>query len=908
MEEVLGRRVERAELVGLLGAARQGESRSLVLQGDAGMGKTSLLDFAVATAGDFDVVRIDGFESEQDLAFAGMQRLLVPFLDGVSRLPGPQRSALESAFGLQHGAPPNRFLVGLGTLSLLAEVASARPLLCVVDDAHCLDDESLSVLGFVARRLHAERIAMLFASRGRDDPTPLEGIPTRLIQGLADDEAHELLRLVVDRPLDVAVAQRVVAESMGSPMALLEIGKGLREHQLLSDDSWSGPLPLSRRLEAHFLRQVEGLPGDTQSMLLLAAAEPSGDRSLIESAASALGLTPDATDAAEAAAVIIRSDGLRFRHPLVRSAVYNGAAITDRRRAHQVLAETIGDLGDPDRRAWHLGAATAGPDGAVAAELHEAAERALVRGGCAASATFFTRSAELTPDRATRAERALAAAERHLIAGFRVRSRRVLDEFAGDITDPHQRARASRLEGNIRYTIGEVDGTVGLLLDAAKTYAPFDIRSARDTLLDALTAARIPGSLSLPGERMSDVASVAHELTLPPGATPTIGDLLLDGYVALLHGDQTTGHRRLSEALVALEADHRNDEAMLRWLGMGCWAAGTLGDDEALRRIASRLETTARAHGAIVPLTLALTFRALNELGTGELVAARAHLVERDELSDILGRPRDIGRLLTMAWNGDEAGTRAEAAAVAAAAQQRRHGWMLVFVDQAMVVLELGLGHYAAALSSASASYHSNPFFATADFPNLIEAATRSGAKALAHEAVAEYATRTEARDTPLARSLLARARALAADDASAEDCYREAIAWLDDSATIQHARARLVFGEWLRRQKRRTEAREHLRAALEIFAVTGAHAFAARAERELAATGERARRRGYDSAGELTPQESQIAHLAGSGATNQEIAAKLFLSPSTVDYHLRKVFRKLGITSRRQLGSVLLS
>ena len=728
MREMLGRRAERAELGGLLGAARHGNSGALVLRGDEGIGKTSLLDFAVTAAGDFEVVRIDGFESERDLAYAGVHRLLVPFLDGVSRLPARQRSALESAFGLGHGEPPIRFLVGVATLSLLGEAASERPLLCVVDDAHCLDDESQAVLGFVARRLHAERIAMLFASGAEDHSTSLEGIPTRLIQGLGDDDAHGLLRLVVDGPLDVAVAQRVVAESMGSPMALVEIGSGLSEHQLPPDELWSGPLPISERLQAHFLRQVQALPAHTQAVLLIAAAESSGDRSLIESAATTLGLPTDAADPAEAAAVIVRSEGLRFRHPLVRSAVYSGASIVDRRRAHLVLAEASGAIGDLDRRAWHLGAATADADEAVAAELHQAAERALLRGGCAASASFFIRSAELTPDRATRAERALAAAERHLIAGFRVRSHRVLDEFAGDITDPHERARANRLEGNIRYTVGEVDGTVGLLLDAAKTYAPFDIRAARETLLDALTAARIPGSLSLPGERMSDVASVALECSLPSDMTPTIGDLLLDGYVAVVQGDPDTGQRRLAEALDALETDHRDDEPMLRWLAMGCWAAGALGDDEALQRIASRLETTARAHGAIISLTMALTFRALNELGTGELTAARAHLVERDELSDIIGRPRDIGRLLTLAWSGDEAGTRREAVAVAAAAHQRRHGWMLVFVDQAMVVLELGLGHYAAALSSASTSFRNNPFFATADFPNLIEAATRSGA------------------------------------------------------------------------------------------------------------------------------------------------------------------------------------
>ena len=727
-----------------------------------------------------------------------------------------------------------------------------------------------------------------------------------LIQGLPDDEAHQLLGLVVDGPLDVAVAKRVISETMGSPMALIEIGKGLSDHQLLVDELWSDTLPLSGRLEAHFLRQVKVLPSGTQALLVVAAAEPSGNRSLIEAAASALGLSSDAADAAERADVIVRGEALRFRHPLVRSAVYSGAPSVDRRHAHRSLAEASGAIGDLDRRAWHLGAATTDADEAIAAELHEAAERALLRGGCAASAALFSRAAELTPNRSPRVERALAAAERHLIAGFRVRSRRILDEFADDITDPHQRARASQLEGMIRYTVGEVDGTVGLLLDAAKTYAPLDIHAARDTLLDALAAARIPGVLSFQGERMSDVASVARDMPLPYGVTPTIGDLLLDGYVALVQNDHPTGRRQLSEALAALEDDQRDDEAMLRWLGIGCWAAGTLGDDEALERVASRLETTARAHGAIVPLALALTFLALNELGQGLLTAARAHLVERDELSDILGRPRDIGRLLTLAWDGDEAGTRAEATAVAAAAQQRRHGWLLVFVDQALVVLELGLGHYAAALSSAQASYHNNPFFATADFPNLIEAATRAGAKDLAQGAVAEYATRTEKRDTPLSRSLLARARALVADDASAEDHYREAIAWLDDTRTVQHARARLVFGEWLRRQKRRTDAREQLREARDIFLVMGANAFAARAERELAATGERARRRGYDTAGALTPQESQIGNLAASGSTNQEIAAKLFLSPSTVDYHLRKVYRKLGVSSRRQLGPVL--
>lgn len=899
---MVGRTAERAALERLLTAARDGLGGALVLIGEAGIGKTSLLDHTTTLAADFDVVRVEGFESERDMAFAGAHRLLVPFLPGRTNLPAVQRSALEIGFGLAGGDPPSRFLVGLGSLSLLAAAASSgRPLLCLIDDAQWLDDESLSVLGLVARRLQADRIAMLFAARDPIDVAPLEGLPTLLVEGLPANEAGDLLRAVAGAPVDGSVAERVFGETLGSPMALIEIGTALSSEPLLHH-AWSAPLPVSSRIEAHFLRKIEQLPADTRSLLLLAAAEPSGNRAVIELAALALGLPMAAADEAEQRGMIVRGPGLRFRHPLVRSAVYGGALTEHRRRAHRALADASGEVGDADRRAWHLGASSAHVDEAVASELHLAAERALRRGGCAASAAFFARAAELSPTSWARVDRALAAAERHLIAGFRIRSRQVLADFADDIEDPHQQARASRLEGTIRYTVGEVDGTVALLLDAAKRLAPLDLHAARDTMLDALAAARIPGVYSLTGEREIDVAHAAQDLTLPPAEEPTIGDLLLDGHVALVLGDSSTARRRLSEAIAALDADPSDTEIMLRWLGIGCWAAGTLGDDAAMRRLASRLETTARAHGAMVPLALALLFLGLHELGVGALPAARAHLVERDQVTDILGRPKDIGRLLTLAWEGDEAGARAEVTAVAAAARERGHGWMLIFVDQAQVVLELGLGHYTAALASAAASYRDNPFFATADFPNLIEAATRSGSKDLAHEAVAEYTARTEKSTTPLARSLLARSRALVADDATAEGYYRDAIDWLDDTRTVQLGRARLLFGEWLRRQKRRTDAREQLRAAFDIFSEAGAGAFAARASRELAATGERARRRVNDTALDLTPQESQIGKLAASGSTNQEIAAALFLSPNTVDYHLRKVFRKLGITSRRQL------
>ena len=905
---VIGRVAEREALTDLLTSARAGMSGAIVVSGEAGIGKTTLLDFAATAAIDFRVLRLAGFESERDLAFAAVHRLLMPFLARREVLPPRQRTTLESAFGLGDGPPADRFLVGLATLSLLADAAASRPLLCLIDDVQWLDDESVAALAFAARRFHADRLAMVFGVRDTTEaPLPIEGLPTLRLGGLTDAEALELLRAVIHDPVATGVADRIVAEAMGSPLALVELAAGWSTAEFTADPLRLEPLPISRQLEARFLDRVRALPPATQDWLVLVSAEGSGDPSLINAGSHVLGLPREAGDAAESAGMIALGPRIEFRHPLIRSAVYSGASPAERRRAHQALATAAGTATDLDRRAWHLGAATTTPDESIATELDAAAERALRRGGCAASAAFYMRAAELSPDRTRRIDRALAAAQRNLIAGFRIRARNVLLELAADVDDPLQQARVARLDGAIRYTVGDASETAGILIRAARALAPFDLHAARDAMLEAHAAARVTGRFTAPGESEVDVGLAAREMPLAPGEVPTIGDLFLDGDSTLFIEGHAAAAPLLRRAIDTLEADLTDSEQILWWLAIGCWAAGALGDDQALHRLAQRLERTARDHGALVPLSMGLIFLGLAELFEGSLTAAQGHLSERAELMAAIGRPSDIGNLVTLAWTGDEPATRAEAAAVTAYATTVRHGWMLTFVEYATTLLELSLGNYDAAFAAATKNYQDNPFLSATAFPNLVEAAVRSGEIAVAEDAVAELAARALVNETPLSLGLLARCRALTADDRRAEALYLESIDLLRHSrGPAERARSQLLYGEWLRRQNRRLDARHQLRSAHEALGELGARAFADRAWRELAATGERVRRRHVDAESELTPQEQQIAHLAAIGATNPEIANKLFLSPSTVDYHLRKVYRKLDVRSRRQLSQAL--
>jgi DNA-binding CsgD family transcriptional regulator len=871
------------------------------------MGKTSLLDYAVDAATGFEVVRIAGIESEMQLGFAGLHRLLLPFLAAREELPRRQRDALGSAFGLVDGPPADRFLVGLAALSLLGDAALEGPRLCVVDDAQWLDDESVEALGLVARRLYADRIALLFGARDMlDGRVLLEGIPDIRVGGLPDDDAHTLLASVVDGPLDHQVARRIVAETQGCPMAIIELADELTSEELAGDGLLPDPLPLSGRLEEHFSRQIRVLPPATQTLLLVAAAEPSGDPRLVAEAALRLGSSPDAAEPARVERVFVIHPEARFRHPLIRSAVYSGASPADRRRAHEALAAVSDPDRDHDRRAWHLAAATLGTDEGVAAELEHAAGRAQARGGYSAAAAFLARAAALTPDEGRRVERVLAAANAHLTGGAPARARSLLDESA-HLGDPFQRAKAQRLEGTIRYALGEGQGTASALVNAARALEPFDIRLARATMLEALSASRVTGRFTAAGESEVEVARAARAMPLPVGCPATVADLFLDGDTALFLDGHAAAVPLLRHGIAALQADDSDSDEGLQWLGIGCWAAGAVGDDAALHMLATRLVRNARDQGALVPLSIGLLFLAMSELLDGSLVTARAYFAERAQIMAAIGRPPDVLELVVLAWGGRETEARVEAAAVSRLAAEQGQGWMLVFVDYALAILELGLGHYRAAFASATKNYQDNPFLTIVAFADLIEAASRCGEHGVATEATDEFESRALANSTPIALGLLALSRALEADEGDAEKLYQEAIDYLSHCrGNLRRARAHLLYGEWLRRSRRRLDARVHLHAAHVEFLTMGADAFSERARVELAATGEHVRKRSDASARDLTPQEAQIALLASQGATNPEIAGNLFLSASTVDYHLRKVYRKLGVSSRRELGRAM--
>src|SRR6266566_2508688 len=679
----MDRLVERQALDQVLDAARRGLSAALVVRGEPGMGKTSLLGYAADSAAGFRVVHLAGVESELELGFAGLHRLLVSFPSTLAGLPLRQREALGSAFGLIEGMAADRFAVGLAALSLLADAAAPAPLLCVVDEAQWLDQESLEILAMVGRRVYAERIALIFGARdAADGRVLLEGIPDIRVGGLPESDALELLRSSVGGPLDPHLARRIVTETQGCPLAIIELVGELTAAELSGAGLPPQPLPLSRRLEAHFLRQVRALPAATQTLLLVAAAEPSGDPRLITRAAARLGSPPAAAEPARAEGVIVMYPQARFRHPLIRSAVYAGASPAHRRRAHHALAAEMDPRRDADRRAWHLAAAAVGPDEAVAAELDRAAGRAQARGGHSAAGALLARAAQLTGDEDRWAERVLAAAHAHLAGGAPARARLLLEQ-AAEISDPFQQARMRRLQGLIRYALGQAQGTASILMDAARALEPFDAHLARATMLEALEAARVTGQLTAPGESDLDVCRAARAMPLPPGSQPGVADLLLDGASALVLDGHAAAVLVLGRAVAGLLADQSDSADALLWLGIGCWAAGAVGDDTSLHELATRLEQRAREKGALGALSTGLLFLAMSELLTGSLAAVRAHFAERAEIMATVGRPSDVGELVVLAWRGRETEARAAAAAVTRYATEHGHGWMLAFADYA---------------------------------------------------------------------------------------------------------------------------------------------------------------------------------------------------------------------------------
>ena len=909
---LLGRRSECETLDRLVRSVRSGQSRVLVLRGEAGIGKTALLEYTAGRAAECRIARAAGVESEMELPFAGLHQLCAPMLDGLDALPGPQQDALRVAFGLQDGATPDHFFVALAVLGLLAEAAEARPLVCLIDDAQWLDRGSAQALAFVARRLLAERIAMVFAVREPGLADQLAGLPELIVEGLADGDARALLASALPGVLDERIRDRIVGETHGNPLALMELPRGLTPAELAGGFGLPDRDPLSGRIERSFRRRFESLPPDSRRLLLTAAAEPLGDVTLLWRAAQRLGIPSGAAAPAEAAELIALGARARFRHPLVRSAVYRAAPVHERQEVHGALAEATDPGADPDRRAWHRAHAAAGLDEDVAAELERSAERARRRGGVAAAAAFLERAVELTPDPARRGERALAAARAKLEAGGREAAEELLTTAELTPLDELQRARLQRLRAQIAFVFSRGSDGPPLLLDAARRLAPHAPALARQTYLEALGAAMYSGRLDADSGvlKLAEAAMAAPAAPQPPRSI----DLVLDGLALRCTEGPRAGVPLLKVALRAVEGEAlESHEDIMRWLLLSpivqSMAVFELWDDDTFHALAGRAVRLARDTGALAVLPVALVYRSGVHLFAGELAAASALVQEADAIAIATGNAGlQYAHVLLGAWRGVEAEAMELINAGLEDATAQGEGRVPALAGYATAILNNGLGRYEAAVEGAQRGSDDGDWgYDGASLPELVEAATRSGKREVAAAALLRLEERTRAAGTDWALGILARSRALLSEGDDADGAYREAIERLERTRIrAEFARAHLLYGEWLRREGRRVEAREHLRSAHEMFGRMGAEAFTERARRELMATGETVRRLTVETRDEFTPQEAQVARLARKGRTNQEIGAELFISPRTVEYHLHKVFAKLGIGSRKELGAAL--
>ena len=906
-----GRRAECEALDRLVASVRAGQSRVLVVRGEAGVGKTALLEYLFERATGCRIGRAAGVESEMELAFAGLHQLCAPFLHCLEHLPGPQGDALGTAFGLVRGEPPDRLLVGLAVLTLLADVAEERPLVCVVDDAQWLDRASGQALAFVARRLVAESVALVFAVRDSGEEQDLAGLAEVVVQGLAAGDARALLESVVTGPLDERVRDRIVAETRGNPLALLELPQGLTPAELAGGFGLPDAMPLASRIEQGFLRRLLPLPLETRRLLLAAAAEPVGDAALLWRAADRLGIGTDAAAAGEAAGLIEIGTRVRFRHPLVRSAACRAAGRRDLQAVHRALAEVTDPDLDPDRRAWHLALAAVAPNEAVAGELERSAARAQERGGVAAAAAFLERATELTPDPARRGARALSAAQAKFDAAAPETALELLATAELCPLDALQRARLERLRAELTFASGRPSDAPSLLLDAARRLEPLDARLARETYLEAIGAGIFAGRLGS-DRRARQVAEAAR--TTPAGPEPPRGlDLLLDGLAMRFTDGYVAGLAPLRRALDAFAGEQARGDDM-RWLWLAWPVAYEVWDDEAWHLLTTRLVTFARGAGVFAVLPIALIYRAMLHVQAGEFAAAGGLLDEVEVIREATGNTplmytstASSGPLVLAAWRGQETGTLELIQASVQDATLRGEGRAISLAAYASAVLYNGLGRYQDALVAAQrACEHEDLALVGWGLAELIEASARSGNTDLAAGALRRLEERTSASGTDWALGIEACCRALLSEDETAERLYCDAIERLARTRIrVALARAHLVYGEWLRRENRRKDAREQLRIAHRMLAEIGMEGFAGRARRELLATGETARKRTVDTRDELTAQEAQIARLAGDGHTNPEIGAHLFISPRTVEWHLRKVFTKLGVGSRRELRAL---
>ena len=905
-----GRRTECQALERLIADVRTGQSRVLMIRGEAGAGKTVLLDYLAerSSSSGCRVARMVGVQSEMGLAFAGLHQLCAPMLSRAERLPVPQREALRYASGLAEGPSPDGFLVGLAVLSLLAGVAGERPLICVIDDEQWLDRASVQALGFVARRLAADPVGLVFT--GRQPSAELAGLPELQVGGLRDDDARVLLDAALAGPLDPRVRDLIVAETRGNPLALLELPRGLSPAELAGGFGLPGATPLAGRVQDGLTRQLDALPDQTRRLVQLAAADPSGDRQLLWQAAGRLGIPVQAAGPAVEAGLVELGTRVRFRHPLARAAAYWSASYHDRRAVHAALAEVTDRISDPDRRAWHRAQAVAGPYEEVAAELEQSAGRAQARGGLAAAAAFLERSVLLTADPARHAERALAAAQANMQAGAFGKALDLLaeaeDQGPGPL-DEFASARVELLRGQIAFTSGLSSDASALLLKAAKRLESLDAGLARETYLSAWMAALFAGRLAARGDLL-EVCRAAR--ALPPPAEPRTVDLVLDGLALIVTDGLAASAPALRRAVSAFAGADITAEEALRWGWLAQAAASALWDHDAWRALLVRQVRLAREAGALDQLPITLDALGTAVAASGDLAAATALIVEADAIRIVTGaHSAPLTALMLASLRGIQAEATSLIEATIAEAEARGQGIAVAYAHWAAGILHNGLGRYEDALTAACQASEdiTAPHVSMWALPELIEAAARAGQADLAHDALKQLAEITQPSGNDSALGIEARCRALLSDDADADDLYREAIDRLGRTELRPElARAHLLYGEWLRREGRRVRARGQLRTAYDMLAAIGMAAFAERARRELIATGETVRKRSVETITTLTAQEALIARLARDGRTNPEIGARLFLSGRTVEWHLRKIFAKLGIGSRRELYEAL--
>jgi DNA-binding CsgD family transcriptional regulator len=902
-----GRGTECARLDELLAEAQVGRSAVLVLRGEPGIGKSALLDYAAERAQGYHVLRAIGVEWEMELPFAGLHQLCAGLLDGRERLPEPQNKAIATAFGLSSGPQPDRFLVGLAVLSLLSDAAEEHPLVCLVDDVQWLDRCSAQVLAFVARRLGAESVVLLFAQRESVWLEELSGLPALRIGGLPEASARDLLASVMTVPVDDRVRARILAETRGNPLALTELPREFSVGGFAGGFGLPSDGSLRGRIEASFHRRVQQLPSETQRLLLLAAADPTGEPALLVRASQEIGVAIGQLSPAEADRLLELGAQVTFRHPLLRSAIYRAAASDERRAAHQALAAATDPDFDPDRRAWHRAHAIEGPDEDVARELEQSATRARARGGLAAAAAFLERSAALTPHPAVRAHRALEAAAIKQLAGTSQEALRLLASAAAGPLDPVDRARRKLLQGLIELDLMHAVAALPLLLDAARQLELLDVHLSREAYVAALLAAHIAGRF---GPGMQEVASAALQAPCVPDE-PRAVDRLVDGLAAWFTGGYVASLPALKIALSALCEEGERKGVSVRWPWFARRVAAELFADDTWHYFASRSVQLAREAGALGLLPVFLHHLAHVRCFEGDLDGASAVLEEANSIAIATGtEPLVWGRLSLAGFRGIEMEALALfEATVPATIARGDEGVVLTFSEHAQAVLYNGLGRYDKALGPAqSASTRDELLMPVLSLSELVEAATRSGQAEMADGTIERLSERTSAAGTEWALGIEARSKALLSDGAIAERLYREAIERLGHTRlAFELARAHLLYGEWLRRDKRRIDARDELRRAQDMFTSMGAEAFAARAGRELLATGETARKRTAETRDVLTAHETQIAQLARDGLSNAEIGARLFISPRTVEYHLHKVFTKVGITSREHLDRVRL-